>query len=140
MAKIIEVFEDNKSFWYGMDDYLINLKKSNHSIELTYAGEPPHGDSYHQMKIDGLSVMGFFWGCNFLFPSEQNYAVCPWMSKLFERKTIIIDLTNMKYHIFKDYWDNYKYENGILVMENNKLKILHEVKINEISSWEHIYS
>ncbi len=138
MAEIIDLFEDNKSIWLGMDDYLIKLKKSNHLIELNYLGEPPHGDSYHQMKIDGVIIQGYFWGCMFLFPVEQNYIVCSWMSKIYERKTIIIDIKQKRYHIFEDYWYDFNYENGLLVLGNEKFNIAKEVVINNITSWNSV--
>jgi hypothetical protein len=83
---------------------------------LRYISEPPHGDSYHYMKIDGFPFKGYVWGCMFLFPFHQKYIVCSWMEKLYERKTIIIAIKNKLYHVFDGYWYDYKIEKGILLL------------------------
>ena len=118
-----------------MNDYFINLKKSNHTIELNYVSEPPHGDSYHKMRIDGVTLKGYVWGCMFLFPINQEYIVCSWMEKLYERKTIIINIENKSYHILNEYWYDFRIENGNLLLGNDKFKESKNVNINRIEKW-----
>lgn len=134
--EVIKTSNDYKCHWYGMDDYKITLEKSNYIIELTYKGEPPHGDSYHTMKINDIQIPGFTWGGMYMFPYNQEYVICSWMSKFYERKTIIIDIKNRRYYITKDYWTNAKIENNKLILGDYKFKKMLEFNIHEISDWK----
>ena len=138
IMEIITTSNDYKCQWYGMDDFKIILEKSNHIVELTYKGEPPHGDSYHKMKINDFQVPGLTWGGMYMFPYAQEYIICSWMSKLYERKTIIIDIRNRRYYITKDYWTNAKVENNKLILGDYKFKKTMILEINQISDWKEI--
>lgn len=66
---LIHFTHDELVQWAGMGDYLLVTPDRNHQLELVYEGEPPHGDSYHNLKIDGRFFPGLAWGlhiCNLL--------------------------------------------------------------------------
>lgn len=64
---------------------------------LRYAGEPPHGDSYHHATVDGVPLPGFVWGARFAFSADSRHLACSWMAARFERRTIVIDLPARRY-------------------------------------------
>lgn len=88
---------DGKSRWAGMGDYLLVSPDGRHSIAITYVGEPPHGDSYHTVNIDGSALPGYAWGCMYAFSKCSRYCAFSWMKKLYERRTIVVDLQNRTY-------------------------------------------
>lgn len=136
--EIIRTSNDYKCQWYGMGDFKITLEKSSHIIELTYKGEPPHGDSYHIMKINDFQIPGLTWGGMYMFPYNQEYVICSWMSKLYERKTIVIDIRNRRYYITKDYWTHSKIENNKLILGDYKFTKTMVLDINQISDWKEL--
>jgi len=87
-ARHIEFSDDGKSTWAGMGDYILISPNHAHRIELQYAGEPPHGDSYHHGIIDSQPFSGYIWGCSFAFSSCSHYFVTSWMKEKFERLTV----------------------------------------------------
>jgi hypothetical protein len=87
----------------GMGDFLLLSPDGTHQIEIIYEGEPPHGDSYHRVVIDGTVFPGYAWGCNFAFSQTSNFAVFSWMSKLLERRTVVVDLEGRKYFPLPEY-------------------------------------
>ncbi|CAB1259118.1 Uncharacterised protein [Vibrio cholerae] len=89
--------------WAGMEDYQLLSPSSTISAILTYIGEPPHGDSYHSLSINGKKFPGYAWGCLFAFSSDSRFLVCSWMEKLIERKTVVIDCIEEKYFILPTY-------------------------------------
>ena len=91
------------SHWAGMDDFLLVSPDGAHRIELRYAGEPPHGDSYHIVTIDERPFPGFAWGCFFSMSTCSRYAAFSWMSQLYERKTIVVDMAVCKYCVLTIY-------------------------------------
>jgi len=56
---------DGASIFAGMADVGLVMPNGRHSIHLRYEGEPPHGDSYHSIWIDGVRAPGDAWGCQF---------------------------------------------------------------------------
>lgn len=66
---------DQKDFrtYVCMGDFLLISANGRHKIELTYVGEPPHGDSYHSIKIDGDAFLGLPWGCHFSISRDSRY-------------------------------------------------------------------
>lgn len=104
----IEVFSDQERFVFAMDDFRINLHLSNKILLLKYVSEPPFGDSYHQLSIDGEEYEGYVWGCNFIFPFKHNFLICSWMSAPYERKTIIINLLTKKKYILPKYYHSFE--------------------------------
>lgn len=131
-----ELYCDTDSVWLGMNDYTIDLKLSGHNIVLEYVSEPPHGDSYHRMFIDGVLMRGYVWGCNFLFPLGQEFIVCSWMSKLYERKTVLINIPEKMFYTLEKYWYNFRFYNGILELTNNEFNDGEILRILEITEWE----
>jgi hypothetical protein len=95
--------KDGSCKWAGMGDYQLISPNQNVSAIIKYVGEPPHGDSYHSMSVNGNSFPGYIWGCLFAFSSDSRYLVCSWMSKLVERKTVVIDCINQKYFVLPEY-------------------------------------
>jgi len=104
LEKEMTIYCDNKVFNTG-NGHIIHLDMSKHDIELKYAGEPPHGDFYYEMDIDGQRIAGYVWAWVISFPFKQKYIVCHWVSRLFERKTIIIDIETLKFIEMDKYWE-----------------------------------
>ena len=94
---------DGNAKWAGMGDYILVSPDGSHRIELIYESEPPHGDSYHHGIIDGCPFPGYLWGCMFAFSTCSRYFVFSWMSKLFERLTVAVDLQEKCYFVLPDY-------------------------------------
>ncbi len=93
--------------WAGMGDYRLVSPDGAHVAELTYEGEPPHGDSYHALQIDGRTFPGYAWGCLFAFTADSKHLGCSWMEHLFERKTVVIDLLKQRYFVLPKYIYNF---------------------------------
>lgn len=104
----IEVFNDQERFVFSMDDFRINLHLSGKVIFLKYISEPPFGDSYHKLSIDGEEYEGYVWGCNFIFPFKHNFLICSWMSAPYERKTMITNLRTKKKYILEKYYHSFE--------------------------------
>jgi len=115
----IEEISDDKSYYLGMDDYKIILKQSNHILELKYINEARFGDSYHTLTVDGVLLDGLFWGCNFIFILEQRYMICSWMEKLYDRKTLIVNLATKGSYVMKMYSYDYKVDDNMLILGND---------------------
>jgi hypothetical protein len=99
---------DGSAEWAGMGDFVLESPDGSHRIELIYEGEPPHGDSYHQGKVDGRPFPGLVWGCLFAFSSCSNYAVFSWMPQKFERHTVVVDLSGKRYFVLPNYIHKFK--------------------------------
>ena len=132
---IKEIHPDSHSVWLGMEDYKLILDQNKIEIDLKYDGEPPHGDSYHIAWIDGKRLKGYIWGCMFLFPFNQRYMLCSWMEKLYERKTIVVDLNSNFFAVLDDYWYDFKEVDGKLLLGNNNFKEIKILDISEIKDW-----
>ena len=94
---------DGTSRWAGMADYLLLSPDGGHRVLLKYAGEPPHGDSFHVVEIDGTRLPGFAWGCNFAFTRDSRFFAASWMAEPYERKTVVVDLKRRGYFVLSDY-------------------------------------
>jgi hypothetical protein len=101
---------DGSALWAGMGNYFLISPDGEHRVHLAYAGEPPHGDSYHQGAIDGTSFPGHIWGCLFAFSKCSKYLAFSWMAKRFERKTVVVDLTRKKYAVLPEYIQEFAIE------------------------------
>ena len=133
--KKTEILDDTTSHWFGMQDYQIKLALSPHIININYIGEPPFGDSYHSLSIDDVQIDGYVWGCKFMFPYQQRYLMCSWMADLYERKTIIIQLSTAKIHVLKEYWYDYKVKEGIINLSNDDFKTTIFVEPGMLKNW-----
>jgi hypothetical protein len=91
------------SLWAGMGDFELESPNGEHLVLLSYEGEPPHGDSYHRVLIDGRSFPGYAWGCRFAFTADSRYLAFSWMAKCFERKTVIVDVVSKRYFVLPEY-------------------------------------
>ncbi len=134
----IDLADDLHTHWFGMGNYEINLTLINKTVKIIYVSEPPFGDSYHNLYIDDVEFTGFVWGCEFLFPFKQEYLICSWMKSLYERKTIIINLTNSKHYVFPIYYGTFKREKNHIKFESkllNKSETLDLDDIKNLSKW-----
>ncbi len=105
----IQCTADGSSQPAGMDDFMLCSPDGVHRIEIIYAGEPPHGDSYHRVVIDGITFPGYAWGCNFAFSPSSNFAAFSWMAELFERRTVVVDVVGRKYFLLPEYIYNFRF-------------------------------
>lgn len=88
---------DGESRWAGMANYLLVSPDGQHQVALRYVGEAPHGDSYHEIEVDGARLPGFVWGCDFAFTPDSRYVAASWMAALYDRRTIIIDTEKRRF-------------------------------------------
>jgi hypothetical protein len=114
----VSIENDTQTYWFGMGNYEINLSMINKKIRLVYVSEAPHGDSYHKLVIDKTEFIGYVWGCNFLFPYGQRYLVCSWFEKTIERKTIIINLENLKHIVLPKYYHSFSSKENDIEFED----------------------
>jgi hypothetical protein len=99
----VQFTNDGSARWAGMGDFVLVSPDSQHTIELTYVGEPAHGDSYHRANIDGSAFPGYAWGCMFAFAPSSRFAVFSWMRELFERRTVAVDMQDHRYLVLPEY-------------------------------------
>lgn len=66
---------DSGSQWAGMGDYQLVSPDGEYLINIVYEGEPPHGDSFHRMFIEGRPFPGFVWGATLLL--QRLYPTLP---------------------------------------------------------------
>lgn len=101
--EVLKLPSDGSCEWAGMGDYQLVSPNGSISANITYVGEPPHGDSYHYLGINGKKFPGYVWGCLFAFSPDSKYLVCSWMEKLIERKTVVINCADAKYFVLPKY-------------------------------------
>lgn len=106
---------DGESRWAGMGDYILRSPDRSHEIALRYLGEPPHGDSYHELQIDGVRMPGYVWGCNFAFTPDSKLLAASWMAERYERKTVLIDVEQRRFAVLPEYLENFGFNEGKLV-------------------------
>lgn len=87
----------------GMGDFLLISPDKEHEIELLYEGEPPHGDSYHLVAIDGNPYPGYAWGCMFGFSLCSRYFSFSAMPTKYERRTAVVDLSTKRHYLLPEY-------------------------------------
>ena len=105
--EIIQFAEDGRARWAGMGDFVLVSPDEAHRVKLIYAGEPPHGDSYHRAIVDGVAFPGEVWGGLFAFSACSRHLVFSWMSKRFERRTVVVDLQDRRYFVLPGYIDQF---------------------------------
>ncbi|WP_129587790.1 hypothetical protein [Herbaspirillum robiniae] len=93
---------------FSMGDFVLSTPDGRHEFEFLYVGEPPHGDSYHSIRIDGAPFPGLAWGSPIYISSDSRYVAFSWMAKPIERETIVIDLTDRRYLLLPRYCLNVK--------------------------------
>jgi hypothetical protein len=99
----IQFTEANLCQWAGMGDFLLVSPDGQHIVELIYEGEPPHGDSFHKVAIDGRAYPGYVWGCMFAFSSCSRYLALSAMPTKYERRTAIVDLHSKRHFILPEF-------------------------------------
>lgn len=105
--EILHFAPDGRSRWAGMGDYLLISPDGRHRVLSRYAGEPPHGDSFHRLQIDGRDFPGHAWGCSFAFSACSRYCVFSWMAQRYERRTAVVDLDRAAYFTLPDYFPDF---------------------------------
>lgn len=93
----MELPSGGKSVPVGMGDFELLMPGGKHRVQVFYRGEPPHGDSYHDLTVDGVGFPGYAWGCNFACTADGRYLALSWMATRFERATVVIDMASRKY-------------------------------------------
>lgn len=88
----IQFTEHQLCHWAGLGDFQLVSPNGEHVLELTYRGEPAHGDSYHQASIDGRAYPGYVWGCMFTFSPCSRYLAFSAMPEKWARATHVVDL------------------------------------------------
>ena len=91
---------DGTTIWAGMSDFVLLTANGAHRLVLEYVGEPPFGDSYHRLTIDGLNFPGLVWGGLFATTNDGRYLAASWMAHLYQRKIIIVDLETAMFRKF----------------------------------------
>ena len=99
----IEFAADGVSRFAGMGDYTLTSPDGRHEVVLRYAGEPPHGDSFHEATIDGRKLPGLTWGSNFAFSADSGFLAASWMAERYERRTIVVDLRRRLFFVLPVY-------------------------------------
>ena len=107
-SEIIWFASDGQARWVGMGDFVLVSPDEAHRVELTYVGEPPHGDSYHRATIDRAAFPGEAWGCLFAFSVCSRYLVFSWMAKRYERRTVVVDLQDQRYFVLPWYMYHFR--------------------------------
>lgn len=103
LDKRIEFSADGEGRWAGMGNYVLVSPDKQQEIALRYVGEPPHGDSFHELTLGEARLPGYVWGCIFAFSADSRFCAASWMAKLFERRTIVIDVTGRRYFVLPVY-------------------------------------
>jgi hypothetical protein len=103
MMQRLEFSEDQLCQWAGMGDFVLVSPDRKHSVELMYEGEPPHGDSYHRVAINGHVFPGYAWGCWFGFSPCSRFLAFSAMPTKFERHTMVVDLLDRRYFVLPTY-------------------------------------
>jgi hypothetical protein len=106
----IELPADGTPRWAGMGNYLLISPDGQHEVALPYVGEPPHGDSFHELNVDGTKLPGFAWGRRFAFTSDSRYLAASWMAKRYERRTIIIDVDRRRFVVLPTYIHDFAFQ------------------------------
>jgi hypothetical protein len=65
--------------WWGYADYYFDTPNGGPRVLLSYAGEPPHGDSYHKLTIGAKTIRGFVWSSEIQWSQCRNYFTCDWL-------------------------------------------------------------
>jgi hypothetical protein len=97
-----------------MANYVLVSPDRHHEIVLRYVGEPPHGDSFHEIDVDGAKLPGFAWGCNFAFTPKSRFFAASWMSERYQRQTIILDVEQRRYFVLPTYIADFTFRWPIL--------------------------
>lgn len=120
---------DGAALWAGMGDYVLLTANGGHRVVLDYIGEPPFGDSYHRMTIDGVDFPGFAWGCLFATTPDGRYLAAEWMPRLYERMTILIDLETARFRRLDILFTTLAFADGLLICTDVNGKA-HRVDVN----------
>jgi len=110
----IDLPADGTSRWAGMGNFRLFSPDGRHEITLRYAGEPPQGDSYHELEVDGAKLPGLAWGCNFAFTPDSRYFAGSWMAERYQRRTIIVDVERRRLFVLPIYIHDFAFRASTL--------------------------
>lgn len=98
--------------WWGYGDYFCTAPETGRRIQLPYAGEPPHGDSYHNLFIESKTIRGYVWSGYLLWSACGRYFTCDWLegmaghfqgrvwySTQVTRATVVIDTALLRFKV-----------------------------------------
>lgn len=117
--------------WAGHGHYRLISPSRRQIVRLRYVGEPPHGDSYHQLHVDDAALPGFVWGCEFALSADEQFLAASWMAQPFERRTIIIDVATGRYTVLPVYIPNFIFDGDRLIDLESKTAY----KTGELQDW-----
>jgi hypothetical protein len=127
---------DGTTLWAGYGDIRMFSPNKKHCVWLPYAGEPPHGDSYHRIQINERSFPGFAWGCQFAFTPDSRYFAFSWMLEKYERKTAVVDVVEHQYFVLPKYIYDFQFVWPHLEGRSEKYEG-HEYTFTGAESWLH---
>ena len=113
----------------AMNDFLAKTNNGKHEIFLKYIGEPPHGDSYHEMTIDGNKIAGFVWGCMFVCDENNENLFFQWMEQYIERKLVIYNFKNKKIYVLPTFINKFYIQDDFICGYNDNNE---EIKFNYV--------
>ncbi|MDQ8028987.1 MAG: hypothetical protein REJ23_09680 [Brevundimonas sp.] len=105
--------DDGASVWAGMADLVLVLP-SGQELEAPYVGEPPHGDSFHALTINGARLPGHVWGSRFAAAPDGRYLAVQWMRKMYERQTLVIDIEARRYLVLPTPVQDFRFDGVVL--------------------------
>lgn len=100
MTTIVEnVSADGTGVWFGYDDFEIFSPDRRTVVRLRYVGEPPHGDSYHELSVNEARLPGFAWSGLLSWSPCSRYFLVEWMAMKYERKVAMVDVQVRRYFV-----------------------------------------
>lgn len=91
------------SIYGGYGDYCFVSPDRTKNAFLTYLREPPFGDAYGRLAIEGRPFPGYVWGSFFAWSTDSRYFSFAWMQTLYDRKTVIADINTTTFCVLTDY-------------------------------------
>ncbi|RYF40822.1 MAG: hypothetical protein EOO25_11565 [Comamonadaceae bacterium] len=64
---------DGQPLYIGYDDVDVLSPDGQHRTQWLYETEPPHGDSLHQVWLDGVRLPGRYWGRGHAWSADAAY-------------------------------------------------------------------
>ncbi len=94
---------DGSCRYVGYKNAILLSPDGRRRISIKYEGEPPHGDSYHSIQVDGIPLPGLAWGDCFAFTPCSRFLALSWMAKKYERNTVVIAFAEKQWTILPEY-------------------------------------
>lgn len=116
------------NYWAYGDYYCVS--KSGTEIFLPYAGEPPHGDSYHKLIINNKTVERCLWCGLFVWSPTGSYFACNY-DGIKTRNIIVVDVDKLKYRIV----ETPKYEEIHAILKHDENEFWDTLLETDVQSW-----